>query len=105
MLDLQLFDEYCEVVTIYNTADKSRSKRRKIASDIKVMIMPRGASSSFVQQAIIPGTPDYDYEMILQYPIKARIGNIVIRSNGTELTVQYIRRVGNIQILDLKEDR
>lgn len=104
MLDVVLPPEYVEKIDIYIKGDNSRGNQRFLAKGVDVLIVPAGSAASLFQGAI-PGRIEYDYDMIAAKPLNIREGALIKRNNGTELSVVYIDRVGNIQVSRLKRNR
>ena len=69
-------------------------------TQLKGMLTPQG-------QQVLPGQAlvgDFDYQFLCETPVDAvAVNDYLARANGHQLRISGIRRLGNVQILELKD--
>ena len=102
MLNVNIPREYAEKVNIFRTV--RRGERRLLAKNVTMLIVPKTNFFSGLNQQPISLDLDYEFDGVFEKPIKnLTTASLIKRDDGTELTVVRVKKIGNIQKVDLKK--
>ena len=102
MLNVNIPREYAEKVNIFRTV--RRGERSLLAENVTILIVPKTNFFGGLNQEPVSLDLDYEFDGVLEKPLKnLTTASIIKRNDGTELTIVRVKKMGNIQKVDLKK--